>query len=46
MSGSNLGSADLDAVRPASTSDKEIVPVTRIRNVFPESWLWANSSVG
>lgn len=33
-------------VAPNSGSPAKTSPVTRIRKVFPETWLWTNSSIG
>ena len=30
----------------SSESSDKLAPVKKIRNVFPESWLWTNSTVG
>lgn len=31
---------------PTSTNTEPLKEVGRVRNVFPETWLWTNSSVG
>ena len=31
---------------PSSSSGSALKTVDRVRNVFPETWLWSNTSVG